>query len=325
MTDDSRRGFLKRAAFGGVMAAGLTGAGAVQGAPAPSPAVVQVPRTTLGKTEREVSILGLGLGSAFTRPYEHDLDTAHDLLEAALAHGINYFDTARGYGPSERMISEVVKANRDRIFLVSKSGARSYDGFMEEFETTTRNLGVEKLDLFHMHNLVPNRDNLDEMEKGCVRAARELKEQGLIGHFGVTGHSGARVLTDAVTRFEPDAILTTFPVSRPDGGKYESQTLEAARERGMGVIAMKLFRGAREADLPAEKMVTYPLSLPGVHTAIIGLDRLDHLLANVETVANLQRMDEAERDELHRMARARLGDYPMPYEMAGYRDAHDVA
>ncbi|QDU72661.1 aldo/keto reductase [Mucisphaera calidilacus] len=323
MSHDSRRDFLKKAALGGALAAGLTQGRSARADDQPDRRVV--PRTTLGKTGREVSILGLGLGSAYTRPYENDPETAQALLEAALDHGINYFDTARAYGPSEQMIAPVVKAHRDRIYLVSKSGARDYDGLMREFEITTTNLGVDRLDLYHLHNLKPGQDDLGRMERGCLRAIRELREQGAIGHFGVTGHSGAQIMTDAIERFDPDAVLTIFPVSRPDQGRYETQTLAVARQKKMGVIAMKIFRRAREADLQASKMVSYALSLPGVHTAIIGLDRLDHLIDNVNTVTNLEPMDEAERDELHRIAKARLGNDPAPYELAGYRDAHDVA
>jgi aryl-alcohol dehydrogenase-like predicted oxidoreductase len=48
----------------------------------------------------DVSILGLGLGGAFVDGYERNLDAGDALLESALALGINYWDTARSYGPT---------------------------------------------------------------------------------------------------------------------------------------------------------------------------------------------------------------------------------
>ncbi|MEQ9453414.1 MAG: aldo/keto reductase [Phycisphaeraceae bacterium] len=320
MTD--RRTFLKGVAAAGV---GLTAGGTVaSGQEQGQDTMVRVPRRVLGKVGAEVSMLGLGLGSAFTSPYERDVEAGQALLVRALEHGVNYFDTARGYGPSERMIAPVVQKHRDKIFLVSKSGARDYDGFMREFEQTTQNLGVDKVDLYHLHNLKPGQDDLDVMERGCARAVRALKEQGVIGAFGVTGHSGAQILTDAIERFDPDALLTIFPVTRPDEGRYETQTLELAKRKGMGVIAMKVFRRAREADLPASDMIRYALSLEGVHTAIIGLDKLANLEENAATVAGFEPMAADRRDELSRLAVSRLGDYPAPYELPGYVDGHGV-
>jgi aryl-alcohol dehydrogenase-like predicted oxidoreductase len=83
----------------------------------------------------EVSIYGLGLGSAFSKPFTDKPEDAQALLERALELGINYWDTARGYGKSEELIGPVVENHRKDIFLVSKSGEKTYDEFMRELET----------------------------------------------------------------------------------------------------------------------------------------------------------------------------------------------
>ena len=57
--------------------------------------VPQVDRRVLGRIGTPVSILGLGLGSAFTKPYGKDFETAEKLLNEALRHGVNYWDTAK--------------------------------------------------------------------------------------------------------------------------------------------------------------------------------------------------------------------------------------
>lgn len=59
---------------------------------------------------------------------------------------MNYFDTARGYGPSEEMIGPVVGKRRKEIFHVSKSGDRTYDGLLREVETSLKNLRTDRLD-----------------------------------------------------------------------------------------------------------------------------------------------------------------------------------
>ena len=104
----SRRDFIRRALFGGAIV-GLFSRAAL------SPAETEsrpVDRRKLGRVQADVSILGLGLGAAFLDAFEQRLDAGHALLESALAKGINYWDTARSYGPSESMIAPVFARNR---------------------------------------------------------------------------------------------------------------------------------------------------------------------------------------------------------------------
>lgn len=325
MSDLSRRTFIKSAVAGAALSA--TGAGYARAADADADANPDaaapgpVTQQKLGKLNAEVSILGAGLGSAFTRPHARDPDAAVALLDKALAFGVTYYDTARAYGPSEKMIAPFVKANRKKIFLVSKSGRRDYDGFNREVETSLKNMQTDHIDLYHLHNFSPRRDkDLEAVENGAVRAARKLRDQGVIGGFGVTGHSGARILIDCINRFDPDAVLTVFPADRPDDGKYEDQLLPLAKKKNMGVIAMKTVRHARNADLKASDLPRYAMSLEGVHCTIVGLDSEAHLRANAEMATNFKPLDVGARAEMSRNVRTALHDQPAPWDMPGYDD-----
>ncbi len=326
MTQPTRRDVLRSAALGaGAAAFGLgtttRGETAAASAEVQSTTVGAVDRRVLGKVGKEVSILGLGLGSVFTRPYKDDRDAAQQLLGNALDMGINYFDTARGYGESEEIIGPFIEKHRDDIFLVSKSGDRSYDGFMRECETSLKNLRTDHLDLLHLHSFEPKRDtDLAAVERGAVKAVRELKEQGVVGHFGITGHSGAQVLMDAIKAFDPDAILTTFPADRPDEGRYEDELLPLARERRMGVIAMKTIRHARESDLRGSDLVRYALSLKGVCTAIVGLDTLAHLQENAKMASGFKPMDAQARATMTNQVQMALVGQTAPWDRPGYDD-----
>ncbi|GAB4108140.1 MAG: hypothetical protein Kow00105_14300 [Phycisphaeraceae bacterium] len=325
MSQPTRRDVLKSAAMGAI-AAGLGAGVGAQGAAAESgnettTSVGRVDRRVLGKIGKPVSILGLGLGSAFTKPYESDRDTGLKLLDEALKRGVNYFDTARAYGESESIIGPFVEKHRESIFLVSKSGYRDYDGFMREFETSLKNLRTDHIDLYHLHNFKPGQDDdLRAIENGAVRAARKLKEQGAIGAFGVTGHSGAQILMDAIKLFDPDAVLTIYPADRPDNGRYEDELLPLAREKHMGVIAMKTVRQARESDLKGSDLVRYALSLDGVHTAIVGLDTLAHLEENTRMATGFTPLDASARSEMSRAVRLALAGQQPPWARAGYDD-----
>lgn len=313
----SRRAFLGR---------GLLGAAAGLALPptllAANDASARTDRRKLGRIGAEVSILGLGLGSAFTNAHRADPEAALALLEKALAHGVNYWDTATNYGPSQEILGPVVAKHRDEIFLVSKSGDRSYDGFKRELERSLELLRTDRIDLYHLHDFHPKRDaDVAAIERGAVRAAREAKEQGIIGSFGVTGHSGAGILIEAIRRFEPDAVLTIFPATRPDKGRYEDELLPLARGKKMGVVAMKTVRHARDADLRGTDLIRYALSLEGVHTAIVGLDTAAHFSENVAMAAEFEPLPAAARTTLHEHAAGALAGLAAPWDRPGYRDA----
>jgi len=311
----NRRNFLKSVIAGGAAVSG----GSIASAKNSPAAVTPVDRRVFGRTGSEVSILGLGLGSAFTGPYENDIDAGHALLNRALEHGINYWDTSRGYGPSEEMIGPVVEKNRDRIFLVTKSRGRDYDDFMRDVEVSLKNLRTDYLDILHMWNLSANED-LDRMERGAFKAVTQLKDEKVIRSYGITGHSGAKILMEATERFDPDALLTVYPCTRDDNGRYEDELLPMARERDMGVIAMKMVRRARNADLRGSDLIRYALSLNGVSGGIVGLDTLAHLNENIEMATNFRPMPQNELAELHHTAIQGLRDIPTPWEHPNYVD-----
>ncbi|MEM6552796.1 MAG: aldo/keto reductase [Planctomycetota bacterium] len=322
MTETNRRTFLKSAAVA-AGAAGVVGAGVAPHATAQQATPQQpgrVAQRRLGKLGADVGVLGAGLGSAFTKSHKNAEEAAATLARA-LDTGVNYFDTARSYGPSEELIGPFVKQRRDEIFLVSKSGWRDHDGFRRQLEESLNNLQTESIDLYHLHNLKPNRDgDLAEIERGAVAAARKAKEEGLIKAFGVTGHSGAAILMRAIDAWDPDALLTVFNVNRSDAGRYEDELLPMARERNMGIVGMKTIRHVRDSDLAGPDLVRYAISLQGVHSVIVGLDTVAHLDANVAMATGFEPMAPAAMREMSDEVRRVLAGHPEPWARPGYID-----
>ncbi|MCC7493543.1 MAG: aldo/keto reductase [Fimbriimonadaceae bacterium] len=314
MQRTDRRDFL-RAAAAGVAAAGLVGAA---GAADP-----KVQRRTLGSTGFEVGILGLGLGSQFVAGFKDKPEECLAVLERALeVHGINYWDTANGYGLSQQMIAPAVKKHREQIILVSKSGQRTYDGFKRELDKTLRETGTDHLQCFFMHDLKPA-DNLDAMETGCVKAAREARDQGVIQNYGFTGHTSAAVLCEAIRRFSPDLVLTVFPASGR-GKDYETQLLPLAREKKIGVVAMKTVRQAQQAGLQGSDMPRYAMSLEGISTVIVGLDSVAHLDQNAQMAANFTPLNAAQMASLADRLRIATEGMTPPWQTPGYQDGRLV-
>jgi predicted aldo/keto reductase-like oxidoreductase len=171
----------------------------------------------------------------------------------------------------------------------------------------------------HIWNLKPE-DDIDQIEKGAFKAIAKLRDEKVIGGFGVTGHSGVDMLKQAILRFDPDAMLTVFPCTRPDDGAYEDVLLPLARERNMGVIAMKTVRRARNADLKGSDLIRYALSLEGVHSAIVGTDTIGHLDDNSKMATNFQPLSSGEQVAMHNTVVERLAGTIEPWKMPGYDD-----
>jgi len=160
----SRRDFIGRVFFGAAIAGLLSRAAAATAKTESDP----VDRRRLGRTGADVSILGLGLGSAFMDAYEQNLERGHALLESSLAKGINYWDTARSYGPSEAMIAPVLARNRDKVFLASKSDARDYEGFKRDLDRSLQVLRTSYIDLYQLHDIRSHElSNLSGIESDC--------------------------------------------------------------------------------------------------------------------------------------------------------------
>ena len=318
-TDTSRRDFLKKIA---VTCAAVASTGSVAALGQETTPKLVVPQKTLGKTGAGVSILGLGLGSAYTRPFGDQPEKAEEILHRALGYGINYWDTARIYANSEVLLGPAVEKVRDQIVLSSKSSSRSYDDFKADLETSLKNLRTDHLDIYHLHLLDPDRDtDLDLVENGAVRAARQAKEEGIIRNFGITGHIDPGIMMEGIRRWDPDAILTIFHADRPSNGAYEDKVLPLALEHNMGVIAMKSVRRARETDWPAPQLVRYAMSLPGVATTIVGLDSIAHLDENAAMAASFTPLTSNQMAEISHIVKSELaGLGAAPWDRPGYQD-----
>ena len=148
--------------------------------------------------------------AALSRVTQEVADGVLDLLER---HGINHIDTAASYGDAElRVAPWIAGAGRDRFFVATKTGKRTYAEARDEIRLSLRRLGTDHVDLIQLHNLV------DEAEwqtafapDGALRAAVEARDAGLVRFIGVTGH-GLQAPAQhrrSLERFPFDSVL--FP------------------------------------------------------------------------------------------------------------------
>jgi aryl-alcohol dehydrogenase-like predicted oxidoreductase len=199
------------------------------------------------------------------------------VIEAALAGGLTYFESARAYAGSERYYGATLGTRRAGIFLASKAHDRSRRGALAMLETTLRTLGTDVLDLWQLHDVrEPEEVQALEDPDGAYAAFVEAKERGLVRYIGVTGHHAPEVLRAALERVPFDAVL--LPVNPAEGALpdgFERTVIPAARQRGMAVIGMKvLAHGLLLEDPPglsAEELIGYALAAD-VDTIVVGCD-----------------------------------------------------
>jgi hypothetical protein len=302
MTEFTRRD-LGKAAGGMALAAGsLAGS-------------VEMPRRTLGRTGATVSLLGIGsapMGEAGMTQQEVDR-----ILGAAIDAGINYIDTAPIYEMAEVRLGQALKGRRDKVFLVSKVEATSKQDAQWQVRDSLRKLQTDHLDAVHIHN-VGRTDRFPSMDillgpDGALEGLKELKKKGVVRHVGLTCHLRPRRALPVLETGAIELVMCAANFVDVNTYDFEGTVFEAARKRGLGIVAMKVLGGAlgegagqkgRLAPEHYTAAMRYALSIPGLSVAIVGMRRMSDLEAALGAVRNHKPFDPSELTDLK--ARGRL-------------------
>lgn len=193
-------------------------------------------RMVLGKTGIEAVRMGFG-GIPIQRVSETQ---AVEVVLYALEKGMDFIDTSRMYTNSETRIGKALKESGKKVAVATKSFARSADGIQRDVETSLKELQRDYIDLYQCHGISSDEEyRLITSPNGALEGLLRAKEQGLIGHVGITSHSLdllGKVLEDGL--FETIMVCLSFlePAA-------EEKILPKARAKNVGVIAMKPFSG----------------------------------------------------------------------------------
>ena len=166
-----------------------------------------------------------------------DMNMAVKLLRRAYEGGMTFFDTARAYSDSEEKLGEAFDGMRDRIFISSKTQAKTPEKFWSDLETTLKNLRTDYLDIYQFHCASVCYRPGDGT--GMYEAMVEAKKQGKIRHIGITAHL-IGVAEDIVKSGLYETLQ--FPFSYL-ANEREIKLVEDTEKAGMGFIAMKGLAG----------------------------------------------------------------------------------
>ena len=171
-----------------------------------------------------------------------DMATAVKLLRKAYEGGMTFFDTARAYSDSEEKLGEAFDGMRDKIFIASKTQAKTPEVFWQHLDTTLKNLRTDYLDIYQLHCASQCYKPGDGT--GMYEAMLEAKKQGKIRHIGITAH-----LIGVAEEIVESGLYETlqFPFSYL-ANEREIALVEATEKAGMGFIAMKGLAGGLLTD-----------------------------------------------------------------------------
>ncbi len=227
----------------------------------------------LGNSGLTVSEVGFG-GIPVTRLSPEE---AVRLVRHAFSLGFTFFDTANLYGDSEAKLGRALEPIREQVVIASKTRARDAETAARHLAQSLDTLRTGYLDLYQLHN-ISEPDALDKIMApgGAWEVILEAREEGKIKAVGFSSHNpDTAVAACATGRFS----TVQFAFNFVEHDSYE-KVFAAARERGMGMLAMKPLGGGLlgRADLCFGFLQQHPEVVP-----IPGLQAL----AEAEEIAEL--------------------------------------
>jgi aryl-alcohol dehydrogenase-like predicted oxidoreductase len=200
-----------------------------------------IPRAPFGSTGHDSSRTIFGAAALGSVSHAD----AERTLELLLAHGVNHIDVAASYGDAELRLASWLKRDPGTFFVATKTGEREYKSAKEEFYRSLERLGVDRVDLLQLHNLVdPVEWEIALREEGALEAAIEARDEGLVSFIGVTGHgvSIPAMHRRSLERFRFDSVLLPYNYRQMQDERYAAEfnsLIATCAERGVAVQTIK--------------------------------------------------------------------------------------
>ena len=242
----------------------------------------------IGKTGLKVNRLGFG-GIPIQRVSETE---AVETVLHAIQKGVDFIDTSRAYTTSERRIGLALRQVDKKVILASKSPNKTADGARADLETSLKELQKGYIDLYQCHFVKDAAEYQKTISPGgAFEGLMKAKEEGLIGHLGITSHS-LDVLDLALEGGLFETIMVCFSFLEP---LAQETIIPKAIRKKIGVIAMKPFSGGVIDN--AGLALKYALSQPEV-LVIAGVEHKDLFDENWAIFQNGERLSNKEREEI---------------------------
>ena len=329
----SRRNFFKTMGAAGLATAGLTAcAGSDKNAATPTgtKAPGEMTYRTNPTTGDRVSLLGYGCMRWPMRPKqggkegeeEVDQETVNALVDYAIAHGVNYFDTSPAYvrGLSETVTGIALsRYPRDKYFIATKMSnfspaTQTRQGSIDLYHNSMKALQVDYIDYYLLHGIGLNGMSAFEqrfVQNGILDYLVEERAAGRIRNLGFSYHGDVKVfdyLLSVHNKYKWDFVqiqLNYVDWKHASGWNTNAEYLYSElQKRGIPAVVMEPLLGGRLSDMaqhlaarlkqhrPEESVASWAFRFAGtpsgVLTVLSGMTYMEHLQDNVRTYSPLE-------------------------------------
>lgn len=275
-----------------------------------------------------------------------DEAAAAAMVDYAMAHGVNYYDTAWGYhnGNSELVMGRALaRYPRESYFLADKFPGydlSNMDKVESIFEKQLEKCGVEYFDFYLFHNVCEmNIDAYLDPKYGIFDYLTAQKKAGRIRHLGFSAHGSYAVMKRFLEAYGSEMEFCQIQLNYLDwkfqGAKEKVELLQAYN---IPVWVMEPLRGGRLASLaPADEEKLQALrpqegipawafrflqSISAVTVTLSGMSNMEQMQANIRTYETEQPLDENEMQTLLGIADAMVGKIALPCTACHYCVSH---
>ncbi len=227
------------------------------------------------------------------------VENAKDVIDELIRSNVNYIDSARGYKESEKIIGEAIKGRRSSFILATKSMARTYEAMKQDIEVSLGNFQTDYIDIYQLHN--PNMEALELClsDEGAYRALKEAKNEGKIGHIGITNHS-LEVLNKAIDTGLFETVMYPFNIVEDQG----KEMFDRCKSLGILTIAMKPVAGGA---IDNKKLAIKYLLNEDIDVIIPGMKDKNEVIENVNI--KKEALYDSELAEVKRIKEDLSGDF----------------
>lgn len=254
-----------------------------------------------GKTGIMVSALGYG---AMRLPFD-DPERAVELLRLGMDLGINYLDTAYGYGGegrSEKYVGMAIAGRRDKVYIASKNPcwtpeAETVEGWWQRLETTLERLQTDYIDFYKVVHGLSWEQYQRWYEPVVAKEVQKAKDQGLIRHVVCSSHDTPENMIKLVESGAIEGMLLQYNLL----DRRNEPVLARAKELGVAMEIMGPVGGGRlgmaseklAALVPgvastAELALRFVLANPNVTIAFSGMSTEEQVRENCATASRAE-------------------------------------
>ena len=300
---------------------------------------------------QDLKLSALGMGAMRLPVVEGDdaridVPAAQAMVDYAMEHGVNYYDTAWGYhnGQSELVMGEALKKYpRDSFYLATKFPGydlSNMDKVQEIFEKQLEKCQVEYFDFYLFHNVCEmNIDAYLDPKYGIYDYLISQKKAGRIRHLGFSAHGSYDVMKRFLEAYGKDMEFCQIQLNYLDWSFQDAKAkMELLAEYHLPVWVMEPLRGGRLAKLTEEEEAklralrpdeTVPAwafrflqSLPQVAVTLSGMSNMEQMQQNIKTFEEDKPLNQTEMDALLSMADEMVKKIVLPCTACHYCVSH---